>query len=238
MLVRAPQPKSRIAVFVASDQPIARVALSAWLRVQPSCDVAAEAGLENAPEHIRRCRPQVVLLHCADSYAAPLNLTQRIRNEFPTIAIVVVAHSAEQAYVRSVLLAGASGYVLERGDPSDLVTAIAKAARGSTFLDPSLSDELVQMVVQRQLRLRDNSSMLCFLSEREEQVLRHVALGYTHKEIAALLSLSAKTVNTYRSRILEKTNLRSRAELVRYAMSIGLLSEPSDIRPSQEKRAI
>ena len=80
------------------------------------------------------------------------------------------------------------------------------------------------VVQQRPIRQRGNSNMPCFLSEREEQVLKHVALGYTHKEIAALLSLSAKTVHTYRSRILEKANLRTRAELVRYAIAIGLFA--------------
>jgi two-component system, NarL family, response regulator NreC len=224
----AQPPTPRITIILASDLPIARAALRSWLCAQPTIKVATEVGLDNALEHIRKYRPQVVVLHFGESNAAALKLTQRIRKEIPSTAIVVVTYSAEQAYVRSMLMAGATGYVLLHGDPDDLLTAIWKASRGSSYLDPLLSDELIQMLAQRPTRPRDNSTMLCFLSEREEQVLKHIAFGHTHKEIADLLSLSEKTVDRYRARILEKTNLRTRAEIVHYAIALGMFSALTD----------
>ncbi len=222
MVIRDQVLPCSVRIIVASDQPIARAALRCLLSAQATIDVTAEVGFEDALEHIRTQLPQVLVLHFGRSDSAVLKLIQRVRKEVPSTAIVALTYTAEQAYVRPVLMAGAAGYVLVGSQPDDLLKAIRQASRGCSYLDPLLSDEVLQMLTQRPGRSSDHDRMLAPLSEREEQVLKQIALGYTHKEIAGLLSISEKTVDTYRARILQKTKLRSRAEIVRYAIALGL----------------
>jgi two-component system response regulator NreC len=220
---------NKIRVIIASNVPITGAGLEALLSAQPSLEVVGESEFGNAFEEVHRWRPHVVVVHCAaHHHADALKLAQALRKEDPPPAVVVLTVSAEDAYVRSFLMAGASGYVLANSHPCDLVAAITQAARGGTFLDPSLSDSIVRMLVHRPLAAGDNGGVESLLSERERQVLRLIALGHTHQEIANTLSVSAKTVDTYRTRIAEKTNLRTRAEIVRYAMALGLMDVGND----------
>jgi two-component system response regulator NreC len=127
----------------------------------------------------------------------------------------------DAAYLRSALAAGASGYVLKRSVDSDLLTAIRAVHRGGVFIDPSLADTLIQDVVPARANRRRKPTLL---SDRELQVLRLIASGYTSRQIAAQIFVSAKTVETYRSRLLEKLALKTRSDLVRYAIQMGLLN--------------
>jgi DNA-binding NarL/FixJ family response regulator len=117
--------------------------------------------------------------------------------------------------------AGASGYVLKRSAASELLRAIEVIGEGGTYLDSSIAGQLVSKLGQRRPPLAPSSA----LSEREREVVRHVAHGYSNKEIAGKLDVSVKTVETYRYRATEKLGLRSRADLVRYAIDQGWLSE-------------
>jgi two-component system response regulator NreC len=145
----------------------------------------------------------------------------RIAKECQQTRVVVLTMLDDAAYLRSALAAGASGYVLKRSVDSDLLTAIRAVHRGGVFIDPSLADTLIQDVVPARANRRRKPTLL---SDRELQVLRLIASGYTSRQIAAQIFVSAKTVETYRSRLLEKLALKTRSDLVRYAVQMGLLN--------------
>ena len=135
--------------------------------------------------------------------------------------------SHDAAYVRSVLAAGASGYLLKRTVDTEMLTAIRAVHRGGTFVDPSLAKVLFQdLQVKRGTRGRP-ARPANILSDREQQVLKLVAQGYGSEQIAKRILVSVKTVETYRARIADKLELRTRSELVRYAIRMGLLAAES-----------
>jgi len=132
----------------------------------------------------------------------------------------------DHAYLRSVLAAGGAGYLVKRAADTELLMAIRIIQQGRSYIDVRLDDNQLQTVLvdeEKTSSSSESSRSLELLSERERQVLELVALGFTHKEVGESLSLSVKTVETYRSRLAEKLGLRSRAELVRFALGLGLL---------------
>jgi two-component system response regulator NreC len=131
------------------------------------------------------------------------------------------------AYLRSVLAAGASGYVLKRSVDTELLAAIRAVHRGGTFVDPSLAKLLVQDVLAKRGTKSRPMRPAKILSDREQQVLTLVAQGYSSQQIAKRIRVSVKTVETYRARIADKLELRTRSELVRYAIRMGLLAAES-----------
>ncbi len=136
---------------------------------------------------------------------------------------VVVANNENVEYVRSLLAVGVVGYVLRKASQEEFLLAIRHAASGQRYIDPRLSDNMADALLHAgSLGISRNSRRL---SRREAQVLRAVARGFTSSEIGRQLELSSKTVETYRSRIYEKLGLRTRADLVHYAMALGLLEE-------------
>jgi two-component system response regulator NreC len=135
--------------------------------------------------------------------------------------VLVLTMHDDPAYLRSVLAAGASGYVLKRSVDADLLAAIRAVHRGGTFVDPSLAGVIVQDALGKKSRKARPASIL---SERELQVLRLVARGYSSRQIASQILVGVKTVETYRSRLSQKLGLKTRSDVVRFAVQMGLLS--------------
>jgi DNA-binding NarL/FixJ family response regulator len=139
------------------------------------------------------------------------------------VGVVVVAANENLAYVRSLLAAGVMGYVLRKAESEELILAIRNACSGRRYIDPRLSDGVAEVLLRgakSPTALRSRR-----LSQRETQVLRAVARGFTSSEIGRQLRVSSKTVETYRGRLYQKLGLRSRADLVHYAMAAGFLEE-------------
>jgi DNA-binding NarL/FixJ family response regulator len=147
--------------------------------------------------------------------------TRRLKELHPTIKTIALTVHEEGGYLRSLMDAGASGYVLKRSAASELLRAIDAVAEGGVYLDSSIAGQLVNKLGQRKASLAPSAA----LSEREREVVRYVAHGYSNKEIATKLDVSVKTVETYRYRATEKLGLNSRAELVRYAIDQGWLAD-------------
>jgi len=156
----------------------------------------------------------------------PPDLVKRnFRAEAPNVVVLVLSQYDDAAYLRQALVAGASGYALKRSSGAELVQSLRTVARGEMYLHPSLARVLVADALGS--RRGDAGPAREALSEREAQVLRLVALGHTSQQIAEQLFLSVRTVETYKSRGMEKLGLRGRAELVQYALENGLL-EPGE----------
>jgi DNA-binding NarL/FixJ family response regulator len=153
----------------------------------------------------------------------------RLHAAFPTMKLLALTMHEDKSYLRSLLDAGASGYVLKRSAAEELIRAIRAVSAGEKYLDPSLSTAIVDTLYGRGGRGGSGGAPLrgdaegASLSEREEEVLRLIAQGHTNKEIGSTLFLSVKTVETYKARSMEKLGLASRADIVRHALAQGWL---------------
>jgi two-component system response regulator NreC len=190
---------------------------------QPDMAVAGEAADgDEAVRRARELRPDIALVDLTMPGIGGIKTIERIRQECPETRVLVLTMHDVPAYLRSALAAGASGYVVKRAADSELLSAIRGVHRGRTVLDPALAARVVQSGLGRRGPTGSGSGATAPLSPREVEVLDLVAQGYTNQQIADRLQLSVKTVETYRSRLVEKLGLKSRADLVRYALDSGL----------------
>ena len=180
----------------------------------------------------RALQPDVVIMDLSMPEANGLQATEQLKAEFPQIKIIVLTAHDDESYLRQLCAAGVSGYVLKRSATEELVKAVETVARGGVYFDATLAGKALarqwdQSPLHRKLRAAP-------LSDREKEVLTLLAWGYSNKEIAARLALSIKTVETYKVRIAEKLGLRSRTEMVRYALREGWLNESPPFVPAQK----
>jgi two-component system response regulator NreC len=219
-----PATTDQINVLLADDHGIVRAGLRALLEAQPDITVIGEA--EDGPsaiELVRELQPTVVV---AD-LSMPGGGLEAIRGitslNLPSRVLVLTVH-AEERYLLPVLEAGGSGYVRKSSAHTDLLDAIRTVARGEVFLDPAATKTLLRGYLGR-VNTGQELDLGEVLSEREREVVKLTAEGYTAQQAAEILSLSPKTVETYRHRAMQKLGLTNRAELVRYALRAGLLSD-------------
>jgi len=214
-------PKKR--VLLADDHGVLRAGVGALLESQGDFVVVAEAA--NADEAVARTRsahPDIALVD-VHMPGGGLEATRRLKREFPNLAVLILSQYDDPAYLKQGLEAGAAGYALKQAGAQELVEAVRAVAAGDSYLHPSLTRVLVEQA-RGGAEVAPNLAREA-LSEREAEVLRLVALGYTTEEIAGRLFLSIRTVETYKSRGLDKLNLRGRAALVRYAIEQGWMTE-------------
>ncbi len=205
-----------IRVVIADDHAVVRRGLRQVLAAEDGFEVVAEASdLDGARRHVRGHHPDVLVLDLNLREGLSLGAIPEIRAECPETQIVVLTMQNEPAYARQALAAGALAYVLKEAAESELVEAVRRAADGDSYLNPRLGARIAAEV--------SSGPRPDGLSERELQVLRMIALGHTNVEIADVLYLSVRTVETHRAHIHEKLGLRTRSELVRYALAHGLV---------------
>ena len=211
-----------ISVLLADDHPIVRAGLQALLEAQPDISVVGEAGSgEDSVELCRRHQPDVAIMDISMP-GGGLEAMRKIAGLGLSTRVLILTVHAEERYLLPVLEAGGSGYVRKSSLHTDLIDAIRMVARGEVFLDPAAT----RMLLKGYLDRADDGRELDpgkILSEREREVLKLTAEGYTAKEIGDRLYLSPKTVETYRHRIVQKLGFSHRSELVRYALRAGLL---------------
>jgi DNA-binding NarL/FixJ family response regulator len=212
----------KLRLLLVDDHAVVREGLRSLLGTDQRFEVVGEAadGLTavSAAEHLN---PDVVVMDVSLPGLNGAQLARRLKETQPDVKTLALTVHEEGGYLRSLMDAGASGYVLKRSAASELLRAIEVVGEGGTYLDSSIAGQLVSKLGQRRPAIAPSSA----LSEREREVVRYVAHGYSNKEIAAKLDVSVKTVETYRYRATEKLGLHSRADLVRYAIDQGWLAE-------------
>lgn len=212
-----------IRVYLVDDHPIVRKGLRALLEEQTDMLVVGEAGSgQQAVSAALAARPDVVVMDISMPDINGIEATRQLSGQ--TRVVILSVHS-NRDYVRQALRAGAVGYVVKDAVLTDLVAAVRAAVSGHGFLSPAISGLLIEEYV-RYSELVSEADPLEALTPRERQVLQLVAQGRTSREIAALLTLSPKTVEIHRGNAMKKLDLHSTADVVRFAQRHGLLVEP------------
>ena len=211
-------------IFLADDHSVMRQGLRALVSAQADMDVVGEA--DNGRTALLKAselQPDVIVMDVSMPDLNGIQVTERLKRVCQKIKVLVLTAHDDSGYLRQLLEVGASGYLLKKVAAEELINAIRVVAAGGVYLDPTLADKVVSGYVgRRRLRGAQPSNEL---SEREAEVLRLVAWGYTNKEIAAYLSISVKTVESHKGNVMGKLDLKSRVEMVRYALRQGWLRE-------------
>jgi DNA-binding NarL/FixJ family response regulator len=222
----------RIRILVADDHAVVRAGLKALIDEQPDLElVGAVADSHDLLAKAMESQAQIVVLDISMPGEGMTAALKELREQCPAVRTVLLTVHEDLAYVRHGLHAGASGYVLKRAAAEELVDALRIVASGGTYLDRSLRDFLRPRASRRGLPAPE-------LSGREQEVLRWIALGHSNKEIASRLQISAKSVDTYKSRSMRKLGLKSRAETIQYALLNGWLREQGAEASSPESKAL
>jgi two-component system response regulator NreC len=215
----------KIRVMIADDHAILRAGLKMLINAQSDMEVVSEApDGEMAVQTARETRPDVALLDLTMPRAGGMKALDRMARDCRATRVLVLTMHDDPAYLRSALAAGAAGYLLKRAVDSELLAAIRAVHRGGIFVDPRLANVLVQELVANRSSKTGCTRPAKILSDRELQVLKLVAQGYTSTEIAKQIFVGVKTIETYRSRFIEKLGLRTRSDVVRFAVQMGLLT--------------
>ncbi len=210
-------------LLLVDDHEVVRSGLRMLLESQEDIQIVGEAGTAaEALEAVERLEPEVILLDIGLPDMSGIQVMERIREIEPDIAVVALTIHEDKEYFFKMLDAGATGYVPKRAAPDELLTAIRAAAQGQVYLYPSLATLLVKDYLDQDAEARE-SRKLNGLTERELEVLTHVADGATNAEIGHDLGISPKTVARHRENIMAKLNLHSRTELVKYAIRKGII---------------
>jgi DNA-binding NarL/FixJ family response regulator len=207
-----------IKVLLADDHALVRAGIRSLLNAMAQVEVVAEAASgEEAIELASTSRPDVVLMDIAMKGITGLEAAARMRERMPEVRVVILSMHSGEEYVLQALRAGAAGYLLKDAATGELELALRSVMRGESWLSPAVSRQVVEGYV------RSGESAPEALTARQREVLRLVAGGKSTKEIAFLLNLSVKTVETHRAQIMERLNIRDVAGLVRYALRTGLV---------------
>ena len=211
-------------ILLADDHAILRSGLRLLVESQPDFKVVGEAGTgKEAIAKARELQPNLILLDLNMPELDGLDSLPAIRKEAPDSRILILTMHDDVSYLQEALRTGASGYILKKAVDSDLITALRTVLRGETYVHSAMTQKLLQKIDQQAAKPAPEADPWATLSDRERDVLRLVALGYTNAEIASELFLSVKTVETYRTRGMEKLNFQTRAQLVKAALEKGLL---------------
>ena len=210
-----------VRVLVVDDHAVVRAGLRRVLDAEPDIETVGEAAnadgaVLEAIEH----RPDVVLMDVMMPGKSGIEGMPALMQAVPDAKVLFLSMQDDPRYVQEAFDAGASGYVLKDAADTEVVAAVRAVAGGDRYVDPVLGARLVEAAAANRKRAEVDP-----LSEREREVLRLLALGHTNQEIAKLLYISVRTAETHRAHVLRKLELSSRAELVRHALSEGLLDE-------------
>ncbi len=217
---------STIRVALADDHPVVLAGIKSLLQDAPEIELVGEATSGITAFHmICGAKPDVAVIDISLPDLNGVDLARKLSDSCPEVRLLALTVHEDRAYVQPVLQAGARGYLLKRSAAEDLVRAIRAIAAGGMYLDPAIADRALSDVARRAGAGSAGRGEEESLSQRESEVLRLTAQGFSNKEIGARLDISAKTVETYKARAAEKLNLRTRADIVRYGASHGWLAD-------------
>ena len=213
----------RVRVLLADDHATMRYGLKLLIDAEPDMTVVSEAGDgEEAIRKTRETKPDVVVMDISMPGMNGFAATRALKQAQPGTKVITLTRHTEDAYLQELLRAGASGYVLKRSAPTELLHAIRRVAAGGQYVDSTLTSRVTAGFARPAGAAGKRVSAL---TDREAQVLRLIAAGYGNKEIGAQLTLSAKTVDAHKTNAMRKLDLRGRIDIVKYAVLQGWLDQ-------------
>ncbi|MGE0680167.1 MAG: response regulator [Candidatus Binatia bacterium] len=221
--------KKPIRILLADDHTLVRAGIRALLQGMPDVEVVAESGdgqeaLRLAHQH----QPDVVLMDIAMTNLNGIEAAARVRKEIPDVHVIMLSMHANEEYVMRALQAGVAGYLLKDSAATELELAVKAVARGETYLSPAVSTHVISYMRRVKEREAAEPQAASYpaddLTPRQREILQLIAEGKTTKDIAALLHLSVKTVETHRAQLMDRLDIHDIAGLVRHAIRIGLVS--------------
>jgi DNA-binding NarL/FixJ family response regulator len=211
-------------VLMVDDHPIVLAGLKALVEADPNFEVVGKAGDgRSALRLAKQLLPDIVVLDISMPEMNGIEVTTALLAERPECRVLVLTMHEDRAYLRQLIEAGVSGYLLKRSASDELIRALHAVTSGGMYLDPAIAGKVLGRTALSSVHPQPGQA--AGLSERETDVLRLVAGGHSNKEISARLNISVKTVETYKARAMEKLGYRSRVEVVRYAARKGWLHE-------------
>lgn len=209
---------AKIRVVLADDHPVVLAGMKALIEASPDIEVAGESNNGHAALQVLNAQtPDIAIIDISMPEMGGITLANRIAQDHAETKVLVLTAQEDRAYVQQLLSAGARGYVLKRSAAADLIRAIRTVHAGGVYIDPAIADKIARKSVA------EPTTAGAALSDREEEVLKLSAQGWTNREAAEKLGISVKTVETYKARAAEKLDLKTRAEIVRYGKSRGWL---------------
>lgn len=214
---------NKMRILIADDHALVREGIAAFLKLCDDVEVVGEAsdGLE-ALEKASKLHPDIIIMDVNMPKLGGLETTIEVKRLHPEIKILVLTQYEDKEYIMRFLKAGVSGYLLKKAVGSDLVTALKAIGRGEVYLYSAIASEVVSQYLHGD-KTADKEEPYEKLTEREKQVLKLIAEGYTHKEIADMLSISAKTVIAHQTNLGEKLGIHNRAGLIKFAIQKGII---------------
>lgn len=217
-----PDATHTLRILLADDHLTVRHGLKLLIDSQADMTVVAEASDGQAAiQHAKALRPDVIVMDISMPGMNGLIATRELKRLQPDIAIVTLTRHGDDAYLQELLRAGVSGYVLKQSPPAELLQAIRAAAAGGQYLDSALTSRVTAGFLGRERKAAAKQGAM--VSDRELEVLRLIASGYSNKEIAAQLALSVKTVEAHKANAMRKLGLSGRIDIVKYALLQGWL---------------
>lgn len=217
--------ETRTRILLAEDHNTVREGIKMLVNSQPDMEVVGEA--ENGHAAIlktRELQPDLLVMDISMPELNGLRATEKLRQEFPDLKILTLTRHTDDGYLQQLIKAGVNGYVLKQSAPTELINAIRTVTSGKSYVDSELTQKVLGAFAGRSPGpLRGEGSGI--ITDRESEVLRLIAWGYSNKEIAARLDLSVKTVEAHKSNAMRKLSMRSRIDIVRYAILKGWLEE-------------
>ena len=216
--------EKKLRILLGDDHAVLRAGLRVLLNLEEDFEVVGEAADgEEVVEMVEKIQPDLVLLDLTMPKLSGLDCIERILEKHPITKILVLTMHDDEEYMKAVIRAGGKGYVLKKAADVELLSAIRTVSRGELYIYPPMAAALLYQMVGPQT-FSNKVKKEKGLSEREREVLKYLALGHTNHDIGELLHISVKTVETYKTRVMEKLDLHKRAELVRYAMENGIIN--------------
>lgn len=217
--------KKKIKVLLVDDHPVVRKGLHSCLANRENIKVVGEASEgREAIQKVKELEPDIVLMDLNMPGMDGLTVTETVRKDSPQTKVLVLSMHSNREYVLRIVKAGARGYVLKDTPPDELVKAIETVYGGDAFFSPAVA----RIALNQYVSESDQSDPLSRLSDREREVLVHIAEGLSNKEIAQMLGIGVRTIETHRERVMRKLDIHSVAGLTKFAIAHGLISLDSE----------
>jgi len=215
----------KIKVILAEDHTIVRKGLLSLLKTETGIEVVAEAeDGRQAIEKVAQLKPDVVVMDISMPSLNGLEATRQIKKNYSNVKVLILSVHTDEEYIFQALRAGASGYLVKKAAPMDLINAIQALDRGESFLSPSISKKVIEEYIKNASNMSETEDRTETLSGREREVVQLIAEGLSNQQLAELLHVSVKTVETHRARIMKKLDIHNTAGLTKYAVRRGWVS--------------